>query len=208
SGQLAVQFPSSRLPLEPIGRLSLLLYCPYPLTYAFARAGASLVCSVRHCYRVPAVAWCCAFWSSKVHRLKLPAVFQGFAHPPGPRVRQGRGQRPRVVDPFVVAAERIDAVEERLQVQGEVGVRGEQRHGDGRQATLKMTQPHATSRSPLGPAHQERGRAVRPGGEHGQLVAAAEQVDLDEVGAAEQQGLTFALVLPPTFCVLSFVGRG
>jgi len=43
--------------------------------------------------------------------------------------------------------------------------------------------------------------------QHGHLLTAAEQVEFDEVGAAEQHGLALALVDQPAFRPPSFVGR-
>src|SRR4051812_3356028 len=89
---------------------------------------------------------------------RQPAL-QQVPHPDGIGARQRGGHRASIVDPFVVAAERIDAVNQRLKVEGEVGRRLHQWHRDLREGALKMSRPDIAGGRPGLTADQERVRA-------------------------------------------------
>src|SRR6266545_170413 len=146
-------------------------------------------------------------WQRRRRSMGRLAHLELFHQPGAVGVSERRIERLRVVDVQAVAAALVDGVYERLQVERHVRIGAVEWDRDGGQGAQVTRGPDAAHCLLVPSSNEQIVRSLREGIEHRHARAAAEQVDLDEVGSAEQQCLPFAQVLLAAGGALPFVRR-
>ena len=134
---------------------------------------------------------------------------QLFLKPRGFCGTQRRRQRFGVIDAAKIAPACENRVDHRLQIERNIGIGLDQRNGNRRQGPLEMRRPNLAVRHFVSSCQHERKGTVRPRIHHRHALAAAQQIDFDEVSpSAQKQSLSFAEVKLPSIRSRSLVGRG
>lgn len=102
----------------------------------------------------------------------------------------------------------IGGVNERLQFKLLIGVRRQQRNGDGWQRLHEMGKLHAASRCLLFAHDENIVGTLGPLFLHGHSVTATKEIDFHEVCVAAQKVVSIPLVLIPSDRTATLIGRG
>src|SRR5437879_6319362 len=91
----------------------------------------------------------------------------------------------------------VDLCDQRLNVEGDVGIGRQEGNRDRRQRSREKGRPDLAEWRLVLTADQQVIRTVGPGAGHGHPPAASKQVNFYEVGLARQIGAAFAIEEPP-----------